>query len=167
RLPPQGFSEAVARSRTSPSREAQSPSRVPNDISAEGHLDDESDQEGLNPDIEVADLLVKSATYGVDIANQSLRNALDVQAHHQAKERIVGKGNNLLGTKPVPGRGGVQRRGGFGGRGVRFNRPSYSDVVRGKPQEGEGQSSDSPRDIPHSPGPLAHRSRFGQLNLVE
>ncbi|KAL6957258.1 hypothetical protein U1Q18_040516 [Sarracenia purpurea var. burkii] len=147
--------------------EARSPPRVSHVMSGEAHIDDEDEQEKLDPDIEVADLLVKSAIYGVDIAKQSLRNAIDVKAQ-QAKERVVGKGNNLLGSKPVPGRGGIPRRGGYGGRGGRFiNRPSYSDVVRGSHHEEEGQSSGIPVEKPQSPGSLANRSNFGQLNLVE
>ncbi|KAL6984554.1 hypothetical protein U1Q18_017930 [Sarracenia purpurea var. burkii] len=98
-------------------------------MSGEAHQDDEDEQEDLDPDIEVADLLVKSAAYG---------------------------------------RGGFPRRGGYGGRGGRsINLPSYSDVVRGSHPEGEGQSSDIPVEKPQSPGSLANRSRFGQLNLVE
>ncbi|KAL6976841.1 hypothetical protein U1Q18_025626, partial [Sarracenia purpurea var. burkii] len=68
----------------------------------------------------------------------------------------------------MPLTGGIPRRGGYGGRGDRFiNRPSYSDVVRGSHQEEEGQSSDIPVEKPQSPGSLANRSNFGQLNLVE
>ncbi|KAL6995321.1 hypothetical protein U1Q18_005460, partial [Sarracenia purpurea var. burkii] len=51
------------------------------------------------------DLKVKAAAYEVDIANLSFRNALEAKAQNQIKERVVGKGNNLLGTRYVPGRG--------------------------------------------------------------
>ncbi|KAL6988572.1 hypothetical protein U1Q18_014324, partial [Sarracenia purpurea var. burkii] len=66
--------------------------------------EDESDEE--DQDIEMPDLMVKTATYEVGIANQSLKNAIDVRAHHYpSKERVVGKGNNLLGLGGR-GRGG-------------------------------------------------------------
>ncbi|KAL6957199.1 hypothetical protein U1Q18_040457, partial [Sarracenia purpurea var. burkii] len=57
--------------------------------SVEGQQEDEDDQEGLDPDRDIVDLVVKSAAFEVDIAKQSLKNALDVQAHHQAQERVV------------------------------------------------------------------------------
>ncbi|KAL6965512.1 hypothetical protein U1Q18_036564 [Sarracenia purpurea var. burkii] len=50
--------------------------------------EDESDEE--DQDIEMPDLMVKTAAYEVGIANQSLKNAIDVRAHHyQSKERVV------------------------------------------------------------------------------
>ncbi|KAL6995436.1 hypothetical protein U1Q18_005573 [Sarracenia purpurea var. burkii] len=50
--------------------------------------EDESDEE--DQDIEMPDLMVKTAAYGVGIANQSLKNAIDARAHHyQSKERVV------------------------------------------------------------------------------
>ncbi|KAL6986533.1 hypothetical protein U1Q18_019891 [Sarracenia purpurea var. burkii] len=49
--------------------------------------EDESDEE--DQDIEMPDLMVKTATYEVGIANQSLKNAIDARAHlYQSKERV-------------------------------------------------------------------------------
>ncbi|KAL6991696.1 hypothetical protein U1Q18_009807 [Sarracenia purpurea var. burkii] len=80
--------------RKSPIRESQDPPAV-------DEIEDDVDQGGLDPDIDIPDLIVKSASYALDIANQSLRNALDVQAHHQAKERIVPQDTGVhLGVEP-------------------------------------------------------------------
>ncbi|KAL6982517.1 hypothetical protein U1Q18_042281 [Sarracenia purpurea var. burkii] len=100
-----------------------SPSKDPQvrDPADDENLDEEEGQEDLDPEIEMQDLFVKSASYKVGIANQSLKNALNVRAHlNQAKERVVGRGNNLLGSRYVPGRGGFPNRGRLGGRGGRF-----------------------------------------------
>ncbi|KAL6991786.1 hypothetical protein U1Q18_009897 [Sarracenia purpurea var. burkii] len=55
----------------------------------------------------MADLIVNSAAVDVSVANQRLKNAVDSRAfQYQAKDRVIGRGNNLLGSIPVPGRGG-------------------------------------------------------------
>ncbi|KAL6966857.1 hypothetical protein U1Q18_032651 [Sarracenia purpurea var. burkii] len=67
--------------------------------------DNDSEQE---EDEEIAYLIVKSAAVEVGLANQRFKNAVDSRAfQHQAKERVIGRGNNLLGTIPVLGRGGI------------------------------------------------------------
>ncbi|KAL6955579.1 hypothetical protein U1Q18_046341 [Sarracenia purpurea var. burkii] len=89
--------------------------------------------------------------------------AIDESFRHQAK-RVVGQGNNLLGSRYAPGRGGYALRGRFGGRAGRFtdNRP-WKDVVTGHHQ---GESSRGPDKSPVS-SPLANRSLSAQLNFVE
>ncbi|KAL6954719.1 hypothetical protein U1Q18_040794 [Sarracenia purpurea var. burkii] len=65
--------------------------------------DDDSEK---GEEVEMADLLVKSATVEVGLANQRLKNAEDVRDfHHRAKDRVIGRGNNLLGTVPALGGG--------------------------------------------------------------
>ncbi|KAL6988608.1 hypothetical protein U1Q18_014360, partial [Sarracenia purpurea var. burkii] len=82
------------------------------------NLNEDEGQEDLDPEIEMQDLFIKSTSYEVGIANQSLKNALDVRVHlNQAKERVIGRGNNLLGSRYVPGRGGFPNRGRLGGKG--------------------------------------------------
>ncbi|KAL6999924.1 hypothetical protein U1Q18_001077, partial [Sarracenia purpurea var. burkii] len=52
-------------------------------------MDEEDELDEEEQDIEMPDLMVKTATYEVGIANQSLKNALDARAHlHQSKERV-------------------------------------------------------------------------------
>ncbi|KAL6957207.1 hypothetical protein U1Q18_040465 [Sarracenia purpurea var. burkii] len=78
--------------------------------------------------------------------------------------RVVGQGNNLLGSRYALGRGGYAQRGRFRGRAGRFtdNRP-WTEVVTG-PKIGE---SSGDLDISPESSSLANRCSSGQLNFVE
>ncbi|KAL6992491.1 hypothetical protein U1Q18_010601, partial [Sarracenia purpurea var. burkii] len=132
--------------------------------------DEEEEFEEFEQEVNMPDLMVKTSAYEVSPVNQKFKNALDVRAHqYQDKERVVGKGNNLLGTRYVPGRGGPSFPGCLGGRGGRFvdNHRSWSDVVTGTHREEEGQAFEVLEKSLLSLEFLTNRSLLGQLHLVE